>query len=133
MNVNTFLQSVNVADGFSWDCLHDTIPATGFAVSAFKNRERIFDHVPSAMEIASFILENADVLFSTKYILGAHSKVLGCWHYEGKYYLDVSLIYSNRTTALQTGFLNDQIAIWDIENGCEILCSEVADTFKVYA
>ena len=133
MNVNSMFESVNVENGFSWDCLHDEIPTTGYAVSAFKGRERIFGNDPTALEIATFILENADVLFSTENILGGHSKVLGCWKYEGRYYLDVSLIYSNRETALQTGFLNDQIAIWDIANGQEIMCSEIADTFKVYA
>lgn len=125
MNLNTMFESVSVENGFSWDCLHDEIPTTGYAVSAFKGRERIFDHVPSALEIAAFILENADVLFSTKYILGGYSKVLGCWQYNGQWYLDVSLIYSNKQTALQTGILNDQIAIWDIENCQEILCNSI--------
>lgn len=125
MNVNSMFESVNVENGFSWDCLHDEIPTSGYAVSAFKGRERIFDHVPTALEIATFILENADVLFSTKYILGGHSKVLGCWQYNGQWYLDVSLIYDNRQTALQTGILNDQIAIWDIEHSEEILCNSI--------
>lgn len=125
MNVNSMFESVNVENGFSWDCLHDEIPTSGYAVSAFKDRERIFDHVPTALEIATFILENADVLFSTKYILGGHSKVLGCWKCEGRYYLDVSLIYSNEQTALQTGILSDQIAIWDIANGREIMCNKI--------
>jgi hypothetical protein len=119
------LQTVNVVDGFSWDCINNTVPTTGYAVSAFKGRERIFDNAPTALEIAAFILDNADVLFSTKYVLGAHTKVVGCWQYEGRYYLDVSLIYSNRQTALQTGILNDQIAIWDIENCQEILCNSI--------
>lgn len=125
MNLNTMLQTVNVVDGFSWDCINNTVPTTGYAVSAFKGRERIFDNAPTALEIAAFILDNADVLFSTKYVLGAHTKVVGCWQYEGRYYLDVSLIYSNRQTALQTGILNDQIAIWDIENCQEILCNSI--------
>ena len=119
------LQTVDIASGFSWDCLNSVVPATGYAVSAFKNRERIFDNVPSAFEIAAFILDNADVLFSTKYVLGARTKVIGCWQYNGQWYLDVSLIYSNKQTALQTGILNDQIAIWDIENCQEILCNSI--------
>jgi hypothetical protein len=119
------LQTVNVVDGFSWDCINNTVPTTGYAVSAFKGRERIFDNAPTALEIAAFILDNADVLFSTKYVLGAHTKVIGCWQYEGRYYLDVSLIYNDKQTALQTGILNDQIAIWDIENCQEILCNSI--------
>lgn len=119
------LQTVDVVNGFSWDCINSECPTKGFAVSAFKGRERIFDNVPSAYEIAAFILDNADVLFNTKYVLGARTKVIGCWQYEGKYYLDVSLIYDNRQTALQTGILNDQIAIWDIENCQEILCDTI--------
>jgi hypothetical protein len=119
------LQTVNVVDGFSWDCINNTVPTTGYAVSAFKGRERIFDNAPTALEIAAFILDNADVLFSTKYVLGAHTKVVGCWQYEGRYYLDVSLIYNDKQTALQTGILNDQIAIWDIENCQEILCNSI--------
>lgn len=125
MNLENMLQTVNVVDGFSWDCINSEIPTTGYAVSAFKGRERIFDNVPSAYDIASFILDNADVLFSPKYIFGAHTKVIGCWQYEGRYYLDVSLIYDSRQTALQTGILNDQIAIWDIANCQEILCNTV--------
>lgn len=125
MNLNTMLQTVNVVDGFSWDCINNTVPTTGYAVSAFKGRERIFDNAPTALEIAAFILDNADVLFSTKYVLGAHTKVIGCWQYEGQYYLDVSLIYNDKQTALQTGILNDQIAIWDIANCQEILCSSI--------
>lgn len=133
MDTAKMLQTVDVFSGFSWDCLHDEIPTAGYAVSAFKGRERIFDYAPSNLEIATFILDNADVLFEKKMILGAHSKVVGCWQYNGQWYLDVSLIYASRTTALQTGFLNDQIAIWDIANSQEIMCSEVAKTFKTYA
>lgn len=125
MNLENMLQTVNVVDGFSWDCINSEIPTTGYAVSAFKGRERIFDSVPSAYDIASFILDNADVLFKAGYIFGARQKVVGCWEYNGQWYLDVSLIYDNRQIALQTGILNDQIAIWDIENCQEILCNTV--------
>lgn len=125
MNLATMLQTVNVVDGFSWDCINNVVPTTGYAVSAFKGRERIFDSAPTALEIASFILDNADVLFAKDYVFGARTKVVGCWQYNGQWYLDVSLIYDNRQIALQTGILNDQIAIWDIENCQEILCNTV--------
>lgn len=125
MNLNTMLQTVDVTEGFSWDCINNVVPTSGYAVSAFKGRERIFDNPPTTLEIAAFILENADVLFKTDYVFGARQKVVGCWEYNGQWYLDVSLIYDNRQVALQTGILNDQIAIWDIENCQEILCNTV--------
>lgn len=132
MNTAKMLQTVDVFNGFSWDCLHDESPSAGYAVSAFKGREMVFNHAPNNFEIASFILDNADILFEKKNVLGAATKVVGCWQYEGQWYLDVSLVYNNRTLALQTGFLNDQIAIWDIANGQEIFCSEVSKTFKSF-
>lgn len=131
MNLENMLQTVSVADGFSWDCINSVVPSTGYAVSAFKGRERIFDSVPSAYEIATFILDNADVLFAKDYVFGARQKVVGCWQYNGQWYLDVSLIYDSRQVALQTGILNDQIAIWDIENCQEILCNTVQ--FETFA
>lgn len=48
------------------------------------------------------------------------TRYVGTWVHEGKIYLDIVEHYTDRAYAIGCGQVNNQIAIWDVANGCEI-------------
>jgi hypothetical protein len=48
-------------------------------------------------------------------------RYLGAWENQGLVYLDVVEIYKRKANAIRHGVEKDQIAVWDIVNGCEIM------------
>lgn len=100
----------------------------GYAVSIAKEIERI---VPEsglwalASEIVGYLLHNVAQFDDP-------AACLGTWVHEGNVYLDVSLVYSDKETALTVGRENLQIAIFDLSTFTEISCAvEWQDSFPV--
>ena len=49
-----------------------------------------------------------------------NARNVGIWTSDGKIYVDVSDLFSNRENAIDAALNRGELAIWDIANGCEI-------------
>jgi hypothetical protein len=92
-------------------------PTEGYIVSPFKHLETKIDVELSweekQTEISAFLERNKEVLETDNVFFGA-------W-YEGIYiYLDVCICCSDLKFAKNIGKAFQQLAIWDVANGCEI-------------
>ncbi len=66
--------------------------------------------------LSQFIQENRELLADPRCVVGT-------WFNpeDGNTYLDVSAVFSDRDVAIQLAKLYNQIAIWDLKNGKEII------------
>lgn len=82
---------------------------TGYCV-ALKGYEMTFNCKGTASEV------QAAIRFYFNTLSSATADAIGIWENDGKYYLDSVVWISDRTNAIQFGKLNEQLAIYDIEN-----------------
>jgi hypothetical protein len=91
----------------------DHAPSTGYMVS-----------LPGFEKVVP--LHSFSILHLSRYILtyGHHivkpNRYLGAWVDDGKVYLDVSVNFSDRSTALAQGATWGQLAVWDVVNSTSI-------------
>jgi hypothetical protein len=94
----------------------DRTGTDAYAVSIYPDRERIVDGTATADDIADFAAANHDVLADGR-------AVIGTWVHEGRTYLDVSALVSDRLEALRLGEQHGQLAIFDLATLEEIPCT----------
>ena len=86
--------------------------SANFAVSIYKDREKVFDATPTEFDVRDYLTANQDVLDKPQHILG-----LWCNPADGKVYVDISLYVPGRETALRLGRAHNQLAIFDLGAG----------------
>lgn len=101
--------------------LHDRIgdaPTSGYMVSLDKSTEEVHP--------ASSITAEVIDAYRTKHASAlAHPDVyLGAWVHEGKAYLDIPAHFTDLDKAMRAAADNDQIAVFDIGTGTEIITSD---------
>ena len=86
--------------------------SANFAVSIYKDREKVFDATPTEFNVRDYLIENQDALDKSQHMLGL-------WRNpdDGKVYVDISLYVPDLETALRLGRAHDQLAIFDLAAG----------------
>lgn len=107
-----------------------SVTKQGFAVSTDPQFERI---VPVEEFTADVIEQYRDDVW--EFVWGFNTqnrfdrkfsiKNIGTWIHEGNVYIDVSTIYRDRWDAVDAGRDANQIAIWDIRKGEEIIIADM--------
>ena len=104
--------------GFSYNLGRGKSPRTGYMVSPYKDAEAVFDREHfSTGAINRFIAQHRDRLRRQDHYLGG-------WEYGGRIYLDISVRRRTKREAMEIARNNDQIAIYDVENGQELATAD---------
>lgn len=92
------------------------LPESGFAVGAFKSRERIVDAKAFSIgTLRDYLAENSDILDDTAGIWDdQHAPHVGTWEHDGKVYLDISLVCRDVSEALRIAREHNELAIFDL-------------------
>jgi len=97
--------------GFTYNPRYGTFPKAGYAVSPYKQAEKVFsgDKVATVPDFESYINEHLDLLTQS----GTH---LGGWYNpdDSKVYLDISVVSPDKETAMELARQNNQLAIFDL-------------------
>ena len=120
MNLRTLTTALIENGGFSYSLtLGDVFGTDNYSVAVAKDTERVFDGLPSLVDIRKYVDQHLDLLSQDGFILGG-------WEHEGKYYLDVAELLSKGEytlrQAISIGQEREQIAIFDLQEGKEIEC-----------
>lgn len=79
----------------------------------------------SEQEIEKAINENMEI------VRGLDNAYLGAWIDEGIIYIDISVLVENKEDAMELGKINNQLAIYDIENNESIYLLYYYTVYKV--
>jgi len=102
------LRRIKEEGGFTYQPVNNTTPKEGFAVSTFKNHERVFDADKITLDdIADYVLERWDQFKDPKVHVGG-------WVDQGKVYLDLSTVVKSRDEAIRLGKRHNQLAVFDL-------------------
>ena len=121
MNLRTLTTALINNGGFSYSLsLGDVFGTDNYSVAVAKDTEKVFDGLPSLLDIRKYVDLHLDRLSQDDYVLGG-------WEHEGKYYLDVAELlptdqYSEDEAKL-VGRNRQQIAIYNLATNQEILCN----------
>jgi len=120
MNLTTLATELITNGGFSYSLTFgDVFGTDNYSVAVAKDTEKVFDGLPSLLDIRKYVDLHLDLLMMNKFVLGG-------WEHEGKYYLDVAELLSKDDytlrQAVSVGQDREQIAIFDLETGKEIKC-----------
>lgn len=119
MNAVQVIESVKENGGGTIHAITGQTPTKGFMVAVGKDYAEIapasvLDSVNDAQKtLGKFTKDHADLLNLPDYFIGL-------WLNAGKLYLDVAQNIWDPTIAILAGINRNQIAIWDVVNGCEI-------------
>ena len=118
-NLLTFIQHVQDNGGGSYNMnTGDMNPKDGYFAS-MQGHETIVNHLN---EKTLFDFIKANVMSLTE-----EDKFIGAWDNDGRIHLDVSVKFDSKEEAIQFGRDNAQIAIYDANEGKDII---LADYFK---
>lgn len=124
-HVAQFLAVVARANGGFTYRVHDGMfPKTGFAVALAKAYERTGPGDLQDHHVADYYADHVRTLDAAREVYG--NVCLGAWHYDGQWYLDISVVCDSLAQALAWGRENNQIAVYDLATGESIACAEVA-------
>lgn len=104
---NKELKSINVKSGYM-------VSLQGYEVKSRTDEET-----------EQAIIKNMEI------IKGLDNAYLGTWIDEGIVYIDISVLVENKEDALELGKINNQIAIYDIQNNESIYLSYYYTVYKV--
>lgn len=107
------LHKVIAEFGFTYRPLDGTSPTAGFALSPYRDRERILDvKTLTADDLEQYLIDNEDIWSRPDHYFGA-------WYNteDGKVYLDVSIVVSEPAEAERLSAKHKQEAYYDIEKG----------------
>lgn len=107
------LHKVIAEFGFTYHPLDGTSPTAGFALSPYRDRERILDvKTLTADDLEQYLIDNEDIWSRPDHYFGA-------WYNteDGKVYLDVSIVVSEPAEAERLSAKHKQEAYYDIEKG----------------
>ena len=97
--------------GFTYNTENHTVPKSGFVVSPYKTRERIYPASEmKPQDFMKYYIDNYDMLSKAKHYFGA-------WHNkdDGNVYLDVAVVERTAKAAEKLSRDNDQLAYFDLK------------------
>lgn len=106
-NIKKIIEEIKKNNGGTYNKEYKTINAKkGFVVSlqGYERKSRTEEETEKAIK------ENMEI------IKGLDSAYLGAWIDEGITYIDISVLVENKDDAMELGKINNQLAIYDIEN-----------------
>jgi hypothetical protein len=92
-----------------------------FVVSVAGHELRL-DHIPTEVEVLNWLVECEEILSRDRMFIGF-------WTFEGKFYLDISVLIRGKNAALNFARANDQQAIFHPASGESI---PVSTTERIY-
>lgn len=108
------LETISKPDGgFTYQPATDESPTSGYALSIYKGRERVFDVAKLTLnDLWEHAQDNWD-------LLSKPGNYIGGWHNpeDGKAYLDVSMVVKDKAEAERMGRENNQLAYFDLGKG----------------
>jgi hypothetical protein len=113
------------AGGFTFRPSTSEFPTEGYAVAISKAYERTGPGDLTSFALAVYLAEHK-VYLDCANVVHNGAACLGAWHYDGQWYLDISIVVPTLAQALQLGRENNQIAVYDLARGESITCTEVA-------
>ena len=121
-NIKTIIREIKENNGGTYNKEYKTINAKkGFMVS-LQGYER---KCKTEQETEKAIKENMEI------VRGLDSAYLGAWIDEGITYIDISVLVENKEDAMQLGKINNQLAIYDIQNNESIYLLYYYTIYKV--
>lgn len=117
---------VHKQGGFTYEPLTNHSPTSGFVVSAYKSKERVFDATKfREKHLVNYINKHFEVLSKPNTHMGA-------WHDEdnGKVYLDVTVIHGTLGPAMAQAKKIGELAIFDLSSFETIMAKAKADKKK---
>lgn len=121
-NIKTIIEEIKENNGGTYNKELKSISASrGFMVSlqGYEKKCRTDEETEKA------IIENMEI------IQGLDNAYLGAWIDEGITYIDISVLVENKEDALEMGKINNQLAIYDIENNESIYLSYYYTMYQV--
>ena len=121
INLKEFSRQI-LENGGSTTSLNLThVPTTGFMVS-LEDNAMTFENLNNEelslgqieQSVKTFVQKNAEQLSD-------HINYLGGWIHENKLYIDISVNIQDKREAIEFGIKNNQIAIYDLNDDCEIV------------
>ena len=121
-NIKTIIEEIKENGGGTYNKEYKTIDAKqGFMVSLQGYEKKC----KTEQETEKAINENMEI------IRGLDNAYLGAWIDEGITYIDISVLVENKEDALEMGKINNQLAIYDIENNKSIYLLYYYTIYKV--
>lgn len=121
-NIKNIIEEIKKNNGGTYNKELKSISASkGFMVSLQGYEKKC----KTEQEIEKAIKENMEI------IKGLDNAYLGAWIDEGITYIDISILVDNKKDALEMGKINNQLAIYDIENNESIYLLYYYTVYKV--
>lgn len=121
-NIKKIIEEIKENNGGTYNKEYKTINAKkGFMVSLQGYEKKC----KTEQEIEKAITENMEI------VKGLDNAYLGAWIDEDIIYIDISVLVENKDDALELGKVNNQLAIYDIENNESIYLSYYYTVYKV--
>ena len=121
-NIKTIIEEIKENNGGTYNKEYKTINAKkGFMVSLQGYEKKC----KTDEETEKAIKENMEI------IKGLDNAYLGAWIDEGITYIDISVLVENKEDAMELGKINNQLAIYDLQNNDSIYLSYYYTVYKV--
>lgn len=121
-NIKNIIEEIKENKGGTYNKEYKTIDAKqGFMVSlqGYEKKCRTDEETEKA------IMENMEI------VRGLDNAYLGAWIDEGITYIDISVLVENKEDAIELGKVNNQLAIYDIQNNESIYLSYYYTVYRV--
>ena len=110
MNLSTLFSELSLTGGFSYNATTGSFnPSTGYMVSLAGFEEQFYFDDFENKDIKQYFVKHVKQLCKDESFLGG-------WTEDNRVYLDVSINIDDLETAIYTGIINDQAAIFDCAN-----------------
>lgn len=110
MNLSTLFSELSLTGGFSYNATTGSFnPSTGYMVSLAGFEEQFYFDDFENKDIKQYFVKHVKQLCKDESFLGG-------WVDGNQVFLDVSININDLETAIYTGIMNDQVAIFDCAN-----------------
>lgn len=110
MNLSTLFSELSLTGGFSYNATTGSFnPSTGYMVSLAGFEEQFYFDDFENKDIKQYFVKHVKQLCKEESFLGG-------WIDGNQVFLDVSININDLETAIYTGIINDQVAIFDCAN-----------------
>lgn len=121
-NIKKIIEEIKEKNGGTYNKEYKTIDAKqGYMVSLQGYEKKC----KTEQEIEKAITENMEI------VRGLDNAYLGAWIDEGIVYIDISVLVENKDDAMELGKINNQLAIYDIENNESIYLMYYYTVYRV--
>ena len=121
-NIKKIIEEIKENNGGTYNKEYKTINAKQGYMVSLQGYER---KCRTEEETEKAIMENMET------VRGLDNAYLGAWIDEGITYIDISVLVENKEDALELGKINNQLAIYDIENNGSIYLLYYYTIYKV--